>query len=77
MSITAEQLVTEALNMPVPIRAFVAERIIESLDILDTPSDLSPEWKAEIEKRCREVDEGMVELVEADEVFRKAYEKLS
>ena len=63
--------------MPAPIRAFVAERIIESLDVTDTPNDLSPEWKAEIEKRCREVDEGMVELIEADAVFNEAYARLS
>lgn len=77
MSITAEQLVSEALGMPAPIRAFVAERIIESLDITNTPNELSPEWKVEIEKRCHEVDEEMVGLINADEVFRKAYARLS
>ena len=51
MGMTVEQLVSEALDMPAPIRAFVAERIIESLDVTDTPNDLSPEWKAEIERR--------------------------
>lgn len=77
MSITAEQLVAEALGMPAPIRAFVAERIIESLGMADTPPELSPEWKMEIEKRCREVDEGTAALIDADEVFKKAYARLS
>ena len=63
--------------MPAPIRAFVAERIIESLDMADTPTELSPEWKTEIEKRCREVDEGTAVLIDADEVFKKAYARLS
>jgi hypothetical protein len=73
---TAEKLVSEALNMPNTVRAFVAERIIESLDF-DSDVDLSPEWKAEIGKRCREVDEGTVSLIDADEVFKKAYARLS
>ena len=77
MSITAEKLLSEALNMPTPIRAFVAERIIESLDMVDTPDGLSSEWKAEIERRCREVDAGTTTLINADEVFEKAYARLS
>ncbi len=76
MNITAEQLVSKALDMPVPIRAFVAERIIESLDV-DGEANLSPEWKTEIEKRCREVDGGTVDLIAADEIFKKAYARLS
>ena len=73
---TAEKLVSEALGLPSPIRAFVAEQLIESLDT-DTATDLSPEWKEEIEKRCREVDAGTVNLIPAAEVFEKAYARLS
>ncbi len=76
MNITAEKLVSDALHLPNPVRAFVAERIIESLDI-DSDIDLSPEWKEEIAKRCREVDENTVALIGADEVFEKAYARLS
>lgn len=73
---TAEKLVSEALDLPSPIRAFVAERLIESLDTNAT-ADLSAEWKKEIEKRCREVDAGAVNLIPADEVFKKAYARLT
>jgi len=76
MNMTAERLVSEALEMPIPIRAFVAERIIESLD-MDSKVELSPAWKAEIEKRCKEIDDGTVTLLDADEVFKKAYARLS
>ena len=34
-------------------------------------------WKKEVEKRCRELDEGTVNLIEAEEVFKKAYARLS
>ncbi len=50
----------------------MAEQLIESLDT-DANIDLSPEWKKEVEKRCREVDEGVVTLRPANEVFEKAY----
>jgi hypothetical protein len=73
---TAEKLVSEALNLPSTIRAFVAEQIIESLD-MGTQEELSPEWKAEIEKRCREIDEQTTSLIDADEALKKAYAKLS
>jgi hypothetical protein len=73
---TAEKLVSEALQMPNTIRAFVAERIIESLDF-DSDVDLSPEWRAEINRRCREIDESTVALIDGDEVFKKAYARLS
>jgi len=75
MSTTAEQIVTEALRLSPEARAFVAERLIESLDAAPG-AELSPAWRAEIQKRCREVDEGTVELRSAAEVFAKAYAAL-
>ncbi len=75
MTITADQIVTEALGLSVQARAFVAERLIESLDVLPG-ADLSPEWKNEVQRRCKEIDQGAVQLRDADDVFRKAYASL-
>lgn len=76
MSMTADKIVSEALGLSPQTRAFVAERLIESLDA--TPgSGLSPAWREEIQKRCREVDEGSVELRDAADVFAKAYAALA
>ena len=72
MTKKAEQIVSEALKLPPTVRAFVAEKLIESLDIQSVP-DLSPEWKEEIKKRCHEVDEGLTVLHDAKEVFEKAF----
>ncbi|MDD2236078.1 MAG: addiction module protein [Kiritimatiellae bacterium] len=76
MSMTAEKLVEEALGLPCAVRAFVAEQLIESLDT-DASETLSPEWKREVEKRCREIDQGTANLIPADDVFNKAYARLS
>ncbi len=76
MSMTADKIVSEALGLSPQTRAFVAERLIESLDA--TPgSELSPTWREEIRKRCREADEGSVELRDAADVFAKAYAALA
>lgn len=75
MSTTAEKLVAEALGLPREARAFVAEKLIESLDVT-VGSELSPAWREEIRKRCREVDEGLVKLRDAEDAFAKAYTTL-
>ena len=75
MGIPAEKIISEALQLPSTLRALVAERLIESLDFTDT-AELSPEWRNEIIKRCREIDENAVELIPADTVLARAYATL-
>ena len=75
MSMTADKIVAEALGLSPQARAFVAERLIESLDAAPG-AELSTAWRDEIRKRCREVDEGTVELRDAADVFSKAYAAL-
>ena len=75
MSVKAERIVAEALSLPGPVRAYVAEKLIESLDA--APGDeLSPAWKEEIRRRCAEIDRGAVQLREAEAVFADAFAKL-
>jgi len=75
MSERIDKIIAEALDLPAPLRAFIAAKLLESLDI-DGDQELSAEWKEEIRRRCQELDEGAVHLVEADEAFAKAYSKL-
>ena len=71
----AEQIVMEVLELPSTVRAFVAEKLIESLDAAPADS-LSPEWKAEVQRRCREVDENLVALRDTESVFKTAFASL-
>lgn len=71
----AEQIVMEALELPSTVRAFVAEKLIESLDTAPADS-LSLEWKEEVQKRCREVDNNLVALRDAESVFKTAFASL-
>lgn len=43
------------------------------LEELDGPTDpgIDAAWAAEVQRRSREIDEGVVQCVPADEVFRK------
>lgn len=75
MSTTAEQVVMDALALPTSLRAFVAEKLIESLDVTDSPQ-LSPEWRREVRRRCAEMDRGDAELRDADQVFARAFAAL-
>ena len=75
MKARIDKLIAEALDLPGPLRAFIAAKLLESLDI-DGEHELSAEWKEEIRKRCKEIDEGAIHLMEADEAFAKAYSKL-
>ncbi len=76
MSTTVERVVIEAMDLPPSLRAFVAEKLIESLDAPDSPP-LSAKWREEIRRRCAEIDRGAVELRDAHEVFAKAYAALT
>jgi hypothetical protein len=38
---------------------------------------LSLEWKEEIRRRCREIDDGTVQLMEAQEAFARAHARLT
>lgn len=75
MSTTTEKLVKEALALPPAQRAFMAEKLIESLDI-DDATPLSDAWQKELRRRCDEVERGEVELLEAQTVFARAYASL-
>lgn len=75
MTMTAEKIVTEALALTPQARAFMIECLIESLDMVPG-ENLSSQWIVEIQKRSREIDEGAVELHDAEVVFAKAYTTL-
>ena len=53
----------------------LAEKLIESLDTEPGP-ELSPAWREEVRRRCREVDEGLVALRDAEDFFTRAHSEL-
>jgi hypothetical protein len=72
MEMTANEILSVALDLPPELRAFVAERLLERLDAAEGPG-LSPAWREEIRKRLQEIDAGTVKLRGPSEVFARAY----
>ncbi|OQX05724.1 MAG: hypothetical protein BWK76_27105 [Desulfobulbaceae bacterium A2] len=76
MSVTVEKIIEKALFLSPQARAFVAERLIESLDAIPGEA-LSQAWRDELRKRGRDMDAGCVELRDAADVFAQAYTSLT
>ena len=54
------------------------KRVFSLQEEAHAPSDsLSPEWEAELSKRLKEVENGMVECEPFDETLRRAYERIA
>ena len=75
MKATIDTIIAEVLSLSPQARAFVAEKLIESLDS-EPEFTLSSAWRDELRKRCMEIDEGTVELRDAEDVFARGYAAL-
>lgn len=66
-----KQIEEEALQLSEEERAELAQKILLSLD---TPSqkEIEEDWLVEAHRRARELDEGVVQPIPAEEVRRKA-----
>ncbi len=67
MSMTIEELATEALSLPSEARALLAERLVVSLDVAAPASRLDELWAAEAQRRLAEVRSGRAQTVSGDE----------
>jgi putative addiction module component (TIGR02574 family) len=76
MAATINEIVSEALALPLPVRALLAKKLIESLDA-SGGSELSPEWREEIARRCGEIQDGTALLYDAEDVFARAFARLT
>jgi hypothetical protein len=72
---TVEQILQEIALMPAPTRAFIAEKILEMLDI-EEQINLSPEWLSLIQQRVADIDAGAVQMVGAEEALNQIWSEL-
>ena len=65
-----DDLKREALKLPSHERVELAYDILKTTDEEDEPENGHERlWLEEIDRRCREIDEGTAELIPAEEVF--------
>ena len=65
-----KKILDEAMKLEPNARAFVAETLLESLD-LDQDFAVSPEWLEEIRRRCAEIDSGNATLLDGAMVLNE------
>lgn len=66
-----KQIEAEALHLSEEERAELAQRLLLSLDA-PSEAEISEDWLLEAKRRARELDDGTVEPIPAEEVRRKA-----
>lgn len=71
-----ERLMLELLGLPKSTRAMLAERLMASLEETETSPEILEKWIAVAERRGKELAEGKVQGIPAEEVFRRARERL-
>lgn len=65
-----KKILDEAMQLEPTARAFVAETLLESLD-LDQDFAVSQEWLEEIQRRCAEIDSGKATLLDSAMVLNE------
>ena len=74
-----DDVLNDALALPLDARARLAESLLSSLDEAGEDADaaaLEQEWLAEVARRAADIDAGRVRTIPATEVFRAAREEL-
>ncbi|MGE0882190.1 MAG: addiction module protein [Blastocatellales bacterium] len=68
MSDNYEEIIGAALALPPGARAMLADHLLESLDAKNQ-REVDASWAEEAERRVREIIEGKVSTIPADQVF--------
>jgi putative addiction module component (TIGR02574 family) len=71
MPMTAEQIVAEALRLPVEDRTTVIDRLSESLDSAPL-NEMDKLWASEAKRRADELTSGKVQGIPGEQVFAEA-----
>jgi putative addiction module component (TIGR02574 family) len=72
---STEELIEEAVSLPVDIRLRLVERLLESLN--PTREEVDKFWAVEAEGRVAQIENGEVDTVPGDEVFSKIRDRLT
>lgn len=74
MAATMGDLAIELLGLPAKSRAELAHKLIESLEE-EEPRDTTRQWIEVAKRRAKELDDGTVEGIPAEDVFRELEEE--
>jgi hypothetical protein len=74
MKADTKKIPEEAMHWEPSTRALIAETLLESLDF-EEDFEISPAWRDEIQRRCKQIDRGEVELIDSDTVMAELRKK--
>jgi hypothetical protein len=76
MSLTLTELAEEAMALPTEGRAYLVEKLLETLDFEEN-FVVSDSWLNEIRKRCEQVDKKQIGLIPADTAIAEMRQSLA
>jgi putative addiction module component (TIGR02574 family) len=69
-----EEIKNAVLELPFEARAKLVREILNSLE--SSQEEIDAAWRAEIERRVKEIEEGTVELIPGEQVMRELRDQL-
>ena len=72
-----DQIAESALGLPLPDRTRLVARLLESLDDASHDPEIEQAWEVEIARRVRELVEGRVKTIPAEQALSEARSKLA
>ena len=73
---TYQEIEQAVLHLPHPDRTKLVTRVLESLHE-DDGIEVSDEWRAELQRRVKEIDDGKATMIPHEEVMASARAKLA
>ncbi|MCU0914449.1 MAG: addiction module protein [Planctomycetes bacterium] len=71
---TTEELINEAISLPVELRAQLVDELLKSLN--PSQAEIDELWSEEAERRVAEIETGQVRVIPGEEVFDKLRKRL-
>jgi putative addiction module component (TIGR02574 family) len=76
MTTDIQKIIEDAMRLDPQARALIVETLFESLEV-GTDFEVSAEWRAEIRRRCAEIDSGGVTMIPGDQALAQLRAKYS
>ncbi|GBE01642.1 putative addiction module component [bacterium BMS3Abin08] len=73
--IKTNELISEAMSLPVEVRTLLVNKLLESLNPPD--KEIDELWAKEAEKRVEDIRTGKVKTIPGEEVFKKIRRKIN
>jgi len=70
------EILNSVMILPIYERAYLAQMLLESID-KEEDSEITEKSMTEILRRCKEIDEGRVNLIPAEEAIARIRESIS